>query len=306
MTVEGSEDPSLLLGLDAPDDAAVYRVGLDLAIVQSVDFFTPIVDDPYDWGAIAAANAISDIYAMGARPVAALNLVSWPRDEIGFDVLGRVLKGGAEKAAEAGVSIMGGHSIDDAEPKFGMAVTGLVHPDELIKTSGARPGSVVVLTKPIGTGIISTAIKNAAAEEAEALAAIESMKTLNSFAAGQMRAARAWAATDVTGFGLLGHLHDMCALSEVGAEIDLRSVPVLEGTRRLVEKGLVPGGTRRNQAHFAEFVDFSPSVETPDRTILFDAQTSGGLLVSVEESRAEEISGWIIGRFIEGDRILVT
>jgi selenide,water dikinase len=218
----------LLLGLDTPDDAGVYRITPDLALVQTADFFTPIVDDPYAWGAIAAANAFSDVYAMGGRPILALNLTGWPMD-LDMDLLSRLLEGGADKAREAGVSIIGGHTIDDREPKYGMAVTGTVHPERIIRSSGARPGMHIVLTKPLSTGIISTAIKNEKAGQAIIDQAVEVMSALNATGAEAMEEVGAGAATDVTGFGLAGHLHNMARLSRVAAEIWLERIPLIDG-----------------------------------------------------------------------------
>lgn len=301
-----SEDPNLLLGLDAHDDAGVYLVAKDLALVQTVDFFTPIVDDPYWWGAISAANSLSDIYAMGANPVTALNLVAWPMD-LDMDALARVLEGGADKAAEAGVSILGGHTIDDNEPKYGMAVTGLAHPDDIVRASTAQPGMSLVLTKPLSTGIISTAIKREAADAALIDEAVKVMSSLNREAAEAMVRAEAGAATDVTGFGLIGHLHNMAVTSGVGAELWSDRVPVLPGVEELAREGMVPGGTRRNEAYYSEFAEFDPSVSAERRLILFDAQTSGGLLIAIDESRVDQLDGAVIGRIVkaEAGRIVV-
>ena len=305
-----SSDPNLLLGLDAPDDAAVYRITDELALLLTIDFFTPIVDDPYLWGAIAAANAFSDCYAMGGRPLLALNLVGWPQS-LDFDLLARVLEGGADKASEAGVSIVGGHTVEDQEPKFGMAVTGTIHPDRLVRSSAARPGMSLVLTKPLSMGIVSTAIKREKAapplvEEATAI-----MATLNAGAAEAMLEVGVEAATDVTGFGLLGHLHNLARLSGVSAEVWSEAVPVLDGVSDLAAAGLVPGGTRRNAAYYSSFVDFDPEVSTTDQTLLFDAQTSGGLLIAVDPAaEADLLAGLqrrgtpvsaVIGRTDEAD-----
>jgi selenide,water dikinase len=280
----------------------------DSALVQSVDFFTPIVDDAYSWGAIAAANALSDIYAMGGHPLLALNLVGWPMD-LDLDLLARVLEGGADKAREAGMAIVGGHTVDDREPKYGMAITGTVHPDRILRASTARPGMVLILTKPLSMGVISTAIKREAASDDLIEEATRIMTTLNAGAAQAALQVGVGAVTDVTGFGLLGHLQHMLELSGAGAEVLFDSVPVLDGVAELVEKDLVPGGTRRNEKYFSEFVAFDPSIDQASRTILFDAQTSGGLLIAVEEARAGELIsaleerstpaaaavGWVVG-----------
>lgn len=311
-----SEDPSLLLGLDAPDDAAVYRIAPDLALVQTVDFFTPIVDDPYDWGAIAAANSFSDVYAMGGEPLLALNLVGWPLEGLSFDLLSRVLEGAADKAAEAGALIVGGHTIDDREPKFGMAVTGTVHPDRVVRASSARPGMVLALTKPLGLGIISTALKQGAADGGLVAEATRVMTTLNAGAAEAMQAESAGAATDITGFGFLGHVQHVARSSGVGAELWREAVPVLPGVGELTAGGFVPGGSRRNEAYFSQFVTFDPEIDEVSRTILFDAQTSGGLLIAVDETReaallaaleaASTPSAAIVGRITEGPAGTIT
>ena len=274
-------DPNLLLGLDAPDDAAVYRVGEHVALLLTVDFFTPIVDDAYQWGAIAAANAFSDCYAMGGTPTLALNLVGWPAS-LDFDLLAQVLEGGADKAAEAGVAVVGGHTIEDQEPKYGMSVTGLVDPDRLITSSAARPGLSLVLTKPLSMGIVATAIKRQAAPPGLAEEATRIMATLNAGAAEAMVEVGVKAATDVTGFGLIGHLHNLARLSGISAEIWADAVPLLDGVADLAEAGMVPGGTRRNASYYAPFVDFHPEVGETGQTLLFDAQTSGGMLIAVD------------------------
>lgn len=305
----GSEDPNLLLGLDAPDDAAIYRISDDMALVQTVDFFTPIVDDAYAWGAIGAANSFSDVYAMGGKPLLALNLVGWPMD-VDLDLLAGVLQGGSDKAAEAEVSIIGGHTVDDREPKYGMSVTGTVNPKRVVKISTARPGMVLVMTKPLSMGVISTAIKREAASDSLIEQATQIMSTLNAAAAEAMNEIGPGAATDVTGFGLIGHLHQMARTSGVAAEVWLDQVPVLDGVIDLIGKGLVPGGTRRNEAHFSQFVTFDPAIDESHRTLLFDAQTSGGLLIAVEEDREKDLVAAlgdravpvvdVIGRTVEG------
>lgn len=300
----GSTDPNLLLGIDAPDDAAVYRLSSDLALVQTVDFFTPIVDDPYDWGAIAAANAMSDVYAMGGEPLLALNLVGWPREALSFDLLTRVLEGAADKASEAGVSIVGGHTVDDAEPKFGMSVTGTVHPDQIVRVSDAKPGALLFLTKPLGTGIISTAIKKGIAGEELIAAATKNMLMLNRDASRAMRLAGPLAATDVTGFGFLGHLQHMARASHVSAEVWFDEVPVMDGVRELAEKDVFPGGSRRNANYFSQWVEFE-GLDEVSRMILFDAQTSGGLLIAIDPAREADLlrsfSAVVVGRVTEGD-----
>ena len=283
-------DPDLLVGLDTSDDAAVYRLRDDLAVVVTTDFFTPIVDDPYDWGRIAATNALSDVYAMGGTPLLALNLVGWPREGLPFSLLARVLDGGADVLRNAGALVAGGHSIDDAEPKYGLAVVGTVHPDRVLTNSGARAGDVLVLTKPIGLGVISTALKRDAASDTLVARAVEVMTTLN---AGARDAAvelgdAVHAATDVTGFGLLGHLRELCAGSGLHAVVDAAAVPVIDGVRDLLAAGMVAGGTQRNHAFVSDSVDFGTLPEA-EQLLLADAQTSGGLLLAVAPESADAL-----------------
>ena len=280
-------DDRLVVGVGGADDAGVFRVSDDLALVQTVDFFTPIVDDARQWGRIAAANALSDVYAMGGIPITALQLVGWPRDRLSFDLLGDVLEGGADVMGEAGCTIVGGHSVDDPEPKYGFAVTGTVHPDRVVRNTGAHPGDRLVLTKPIGTGIVSTAIKHGTAPDGAAEAAVESMMRLNAAAAEAMVSIGVSAATDVTGFGLLGHLAEMLG-GAVGADIDADAVPVLPGAVDLVSDGVVPGGTKRNLAFVEGFTDFG-DLPRWRRLLLADAQTSGGLLIAVAHDRCEDL-----------------
>jgi selenide, water dikinase len=270
--------PAVVVAADTKDDAAVYRLPDGTGLIQTVDFFTPIVDDPFDWGRIAAANAVSDVYAMGGRPVLALNLVAWPVDDLPLYELARVLEGGAKVAAEAGMAVVGGHSIHDPEPKYGMAVTGLVSLDRLVRNSTAPPGARLFLTKPLGVGMITTGIKRGVATSEEAGAAVEAMTALNAPAAEAMVEAGAEAATDVTGFGLLGHLHELLAASGVAADVDAAAVPILDGARRLVQDGVIAGGTRRNRAYVDPVVAWGDLSE-PERFVLADAQTSGGLLI---------------------------
>jgi selenide,water dikinase len=275
-------DPNLLVGAGTADDAGVYRLTDELALVQTVDFFTPIVDDPFDFGRIAAANALSDVYAMGGRPVTALNLVAFPLERLGREVLAEILGGGAAVAAEAGVAIVGGHSIDDPEPKYGMAVTGVVHPDRLLRNSSARPGDAIHLTKPIGGGMVSTAAKRGLASPALLERTVEVMTTLNAEASAQAVAAGASAMTDVTGYGLLGHLLEMARASGVDIEVSAAAVPVIDGVAELLEgeEPPVAGGTRRNREWVEPHVDWTNDVTEPSRWLLCDAMTSGGLLVS--------------------------
>ena len=253
--------------------------------MQSVDFFTPIVDEAFDWGRIAAANALSDLYAMGARPLMALQMVGWPRDRLPFDLLGDVLEGGAVALAEAGCVLAGGHSIDDPEPKYGLAVTGLADPDRIVTNRGGRPGDLLVLTKPIGTGLVTTGVKRGIVAPEVRDAAVASMSALNAGAARAMLSIGVHAATDVTGFGLLGHLAEMLAGGDAGAVVEAGAVPLLPGARGLAEGGVVPGGTLRNLEDAAGFTDFG-GLDEPGRLLLADAQTSGGLLIAVTAGRA--------------------
>ena len=282
-------DPRILVDASTRDDAAVYRLAPDRALVATVDFFTPIVDDAYDFGRIAAANAFSDVYAMGATPLLALNLVGWPRGKLPLDLLGEVLRGGQDIAREAGAFVLGGHSVDDPEPKYGMVAIGEAHPDRIVTLARARPGDVLVLTKPIGTGVFTTALKRDLLAAGDLAAAVASMTTLNAGAARAMLAVGVDAATDVTGFGLLGHLHNMLAASKVAAELDAPAVPLFPGAVELVARGAVPGGTQRNRDSLTAHVTFAPGVNEALRVLLHDAQTSGGLLLAVPAERADAL-----------------
>jgi selenide,water dikinase len=282
-------DPRILVDAASRDDAAVFQVAPDRALVATVDFFTPIVDDAYDFGRIAATNAFSDVYAMGGAPLFALNLVGWPRERLPFDLLGDVLRGGSDVARAAGAFVLGGHSVDDPEPKYGMVVIGEVHPERFVTNAGARPGDALVLTKPIGTGILTTALKRDLLPAATLAGAVRVMTTLNAGAARAMLSVGAHAATDVTGFGLLGHLHNLLRASEVAAELVAADVPVLPGTREMLALGAVPGGTTRNLESLRDTVRFTDAISDADRTLLADAQTSGGLLIAVAAERAERL-----------------
>ncbi len=284
-------DPRILVDASTRDDAAVYQLTQDRAIVATVDFFTPVVDDAYDFGRIAAANAFSDVYAMGATPLLALNLVGWPRDKLPYELLGDVLRGGSDIAKEAGAFVLGGHSVDDPEPKYGMVVIGEVHPNRVVTLARARAGDVLVLTKPIGTGVLTTALKRDLLTAADLAPAVNSMTTLNAGAARAMRATGGGvhAATDVTGFGLLGHLHNMLNASGLSAELDAASVPLLPKAVELAAGGAIPGGTTRNREALAPHVKFAPAVPEPVRVLLFDAQTSGGLLIAVDADRVNTL-----------------
>lgn len=294
-------DPDLLVGTDTADDAGVYRVADDLAIVQTVDFFTPIVDDPFDFGRIAAANALSDVYAMGGRPVTALNLVAFPLDTLGPDVLAEILRGGAATAEEAGVAIVGGHSIDDAEPKYGMAVTGVVHPDRLVRNATARPGDALYLSKPVGGGVVSTAAKRGQASPELLDRTVETMTELNRDAAARGIKAGVSAMTDVTGYGLLGHAYELAEASRVGVEVSASAVPAIAGVAELLqgEEPPVAGGTRRNREWVEPHVEWADEVPDWQRWLLCDAMTSGGLLVAAPAGAADP-PGVEIGRIAEG------
>ncbi len=302
--------PDLLRGLEAPDDALVWRLDSERAIVQTADFFPPVVDDPYDFGSIAAANALSDIYAMGAVPLFAINLVGFPE---GLDraVLGEILRGGAEKVREAGAVVAGGHTTTDREPKYGLAATGIVHPDRILSKGGARPGDVLLLTKPIGSGVVTTAHKAGKVERADLEAAVASMARLSAGASMLLRDAGAavHALTDITGFGLLGHAHEMAEQSGVALGLRWSDVPLLPGAERYAGGGMVPGGSRRNESHYGAWVSWERSLRDRERLLLFDAQTSGGLLAAVEPGGAEALLAafasasepvWRVGEAVEG------
>ena len=279
------DDPDVIVGFATSDDAGVYRLNDELALVQTVDFFTPIVDDPYDFGRIAAANAISDVYAMGGTPRTALNITTFPIEELGHATLGRILAGGAAVAREAGVAILGGHTVKDDEPKYGMAVTGTVHPKHAITNAGARAGDVLVLTKPLGTGILANALKKGSIDEEQIAPAVRWMTTLNRAASLAMIAARVHAATDITGFGLLGHAFELARASGVRLRIVASKVPVYELARELIAVGIAPGGSRSNAREHEAFTTFDAEVPADLRLLLSDAQTSGGLLIAVPPGR---------------------
>jgi selenide,water dikinase len=293
----GQSGENVLVGLDNGDDAAAVLVRDDLAVLLTADFFTPVVDDAYDWGRIAAANALSDVYAMGGRPVVAINLVGWPRDKLPMELMTEVLRGGLAVASEAGCPVIGGHSIDDPEPKYGMAVTGVADPNRLLRNDAAEPGLPLTLTKPIGVGLLNNRHKQTGEVFAEALA---TMTRLNRDACDAALAAGARAVTDVTGFGLLGHLHKMCRASGVGAVIDRRAVPVVDGALDALRDGYVSGGTRRNLDWVRPHLRPGSGVTEDDLLLLADAQTSGGLLV------VGELPGYpVIGHTVAGAGIEV-
>ncbi len=309
------DDPALLVGADTLDDAAIYRLSDDVALVQTVDFFTPVVDDPYDFGRIAAANAFSDIYAMGGRPLTALNVVCFPSDTLPLETLGRILQGGAESARLAGATIVGGHTIDDPEPKYGMAVTGVLKPGTEMTNAGVRPGDLLILTKPLGTGIIATAIKQGKASALAIAAATESMVALNRDGSEVARSHDLRALTDVTGFGLLGHLSEMCRSSRVSIELWYDRLLFLPEAAELASAGVVPGGTRRNLDFVADWVAFDPGFEEWRRLLVADAQTSGGLVLAVSPKIAPDVvrdleskgtpAAAVIGRALEPGKPMI-
>lgn len=308
------KDPNLLVGVETSDDAGVYRLTDELAMIQTVDFFTPIVDDPYMFGQIAAANSLSDVYAMGGVPKTVLNIVGFPIKSLNPSILAEILKGAADKVDEAGAVTAGGHSIDDQEPKFGLSVTGLVHPDEILMNVGAKPGDAIVLTKPIGVGIQTTAIKSEKLTAEQLQRVSETMAELNKTAAEELSGLSPNAVTDVTGFGLLGHAFEMATGSNVSIQIDYNNVPILPGTVELAEQGYIPGGSKANHRWIAESVRYENLTEL-EQFILCDAVTSGGLLISLPEHEANEYvsrmnakgkSAYIVGHVNDKDAFAIT
>ena len=281
-------DPNLMVGIETGDDAAVYRLNDDTSLILTVDFFTPITDDPFEFGSIAAANSLSDVYAMGGKPLLALNIVGFPAD-LDKEILGKILQGGYAKAAEADCLIVGGHTVDDAEPKYGLSVVGLVKPGKHLTNAGARPGDSLVLTKALGTGIITTGGKQGKSPAPVLQGAVESMAALSRDAAEAMMKVGVNSCTDITGFGLLGHLKSMVAASKVGAEIHFSQVPVLPGTWELLEQDIVPGGTRRNLQNVTGSIDWHLDLTEQHKLLLSDAQTSGGLLISVPGAKLDTL-----------------
>jgi len=307
------EYPNLLVGLEVSDDAAVYKINDQIAVIQTLDFFPPVVDDPYDYGAIAAANAMSDVYAMGGEVVLALNICGFPPD-MDPAIVAEILRGGAEKVAEAGGILAGGHTLDDKEPKYGLAVMGFVHPDRVLTKAGARPGDALVLTKPLGVGIITTALKGRVADPDHVAAAVETMKKLNRDAARLIQQVGVHACTDITGFALLGHGYEMAEKSSVRLRFHMDRLPFLEGALQYAEDWLFPGGTCRNKDCYERWVDFAPSVSEEMQMLLFTPETSGGLLIAVPSKKLEELitllnaegqEHWTIGEVVEGEGIEV-
>jgi selenide,water dikinase len=295
--------PDLLVGTETSDDAGVFRIAPDLALVQTVDFFTPIVDDAFQFGMIAAANALSDVYAMGGEPRTALNIACFPQQGVPFEVLGAILEGGLAKAAEAGVLVVGGHTVIDEEIKFGMAVTGFVHPERILRNVGARPGDVLFLTKALGTGIITTACKRGGGTPAELAAAVESMTTLNASAARALRELTVNACTDVTGFGLFGHAYEMAYGSGVQHVFEAARLPLLPGARALAAAGHLTGGCRRNRDWLGDKVAIASTVPPDLAELAWDPQTSGGLLVAVPEAEAGRLEAAFTAAGVPGRRV---
>lgn len=307
------ERGNLLVGLDSPDDAAVYQLSEDTAVILTTDFFTPIVDDPYDYGAIAAANAMSDVYAMGGEVVLALNVSCFPAD-LPLEMAREILRGGAEKVREAGGVIAGGHTVDSVEPKYGLAVMGLVHPDKVATKVGARPGDVLVLTKPLGVGIVTTAFKSDAAEQRSLEEAVASMVRLSRHAAQAMTAGEFHAATDVTGFGLLGHAWEMVREGGVRFRFSFDSLPFVHGAQALAERWLFPGGANKNEAAYRDYVDFADRIPVEMRMLMFTPETSGGLLIALPGEEVEALRSrcaaldqptWVVGQVLRGEGIEV-
>jgi selenium donor protein len=301
------KDSRVMVGTGTADDAGVFRLDEKTALVQTVDFFTPVVDDPYHFGAIAAANSLSDIYAMGGKPLFALNVVGFPSNRLPVSVLKRILQGASEKAEEAGVSIIGGHTVDDTEPKFGLAVTGIVHPDQVLTNARAQPDDTLILTKPLGTGIVSTAAKRGHADKDVIDYSIRLMSTLNDRAAEIMMKFSVKSCTDVTGFGLMGHLLEMCRASGVDAVVHSKSVPLIVEAKEFATAGIIPGGTLSNHDYTTAVVNWADDVPRSVQMLLCDAQTSGGLLIPITSDRADDMleelknngvtEAAIIGRF---------
>jgi len=279
-------DPNLIVGMENAEDAGVYKLREDLALVQTLDFFTPIVDDPYTFGQIAVANSLSDVYAMGGKPILAMNIICFPLNKMDISILQEILKGGLKKMQEAEVLLVGGHSVEDNELKYGLSVTGIIHPEKVVKNKGARIGDKLILTKPLGTGIINTALKGGVADDYSIYQSIECMMLLNKKAAEVMTEIGVHACTDITGFGLLGHACEMIENEDVGMLINSSAVPILPGTEKYAAMGLIPGGTIRNRDFRLSMIEPAPKISEEKLLIMFDAQTSGGLLISVSDEKA--------------------
>jgi len=306
--------PQLLVGLGVSDDAAVYKINDEVAVIQTLDFFTPVVDDAYDYGAIASANAMSDVYAMGGEVTLALNICGFPQD-LPPDIISEILRGGAEKVVEAGGMLAGGHTVDAQEPTYGLAVMGLIHPDQVLTKGGARPGDALVLTKPLGVGIITTALKGQMADPAHVAGAVQSMKRLNRDAARFVQQIGVRACTDVTGFALLGHAHEMAERSDARLRLQFDALPFLDGAKQYADDNLFPGGSCNNRDAYEQWVDFPPGLSEEMQLLLFTPETSGGLLVAVPQEKLETLAAlfadenhpyWVIGEVVEGKGIKIT
>jgi selenide,water dikinase len=302
-------DPRVLSGHDLADDAGIFRLSDDLALIQTIDFFTPVVDDPYTYGEIAAANALSDVYAMGGTPLTALNVTVFPTKTIPVSILGDILRGGADKTREAGVVIVGGHTVDGEEPMYGLSATGTIDPAKIVKPSGGQVGDVLVITKPLGTGVIATAVKAGMAEPAYVEESIRWMTRLNRTASEAMLEAGTHASTDITGFGLLGHLSEMARASGLAAELSASSIPVLSGALEYAERGFIPGGGVTNRDYVADLATFDADVSEPLSVVMSDPQTSGGLLMAVPPLAVEMLfrrlesfgdGAWTVGTLVSG------
>jgi selenide, water dikinase len=291
------DDPNLIVGFDTADDAGVYRLRDDLALVQTLDFFTPIVDDPYDYGRIAALNSINDVWAMAGTPITAMAITCFPKKGVDPAILGEIMRGGLETINKYGVTLIGGHSVDNEQIMFGYSVTGLIDPNNVAKNSGARPGDVIILTKPIGTGVISTGIKKGEASDAVVAASVETMLTPGKYAADAMREFEIKGATDVTGFALLGHVWEMACASKVTIEIHAGAVPLLDGALELASKGMLTSGDKTNREYVGADVDISDSVDVSLNKLFFDPQTAGGMLISVNEDKAQLLLATLIRNY---------
>ncbi len=294
-----TEHPGVIVGTETSDDAGVFRLRSDLAIVNTVDFFTPIVDDPYLFGQVAATNSLSDVYAMGGEPATAMNIVCFPKDKMDIQVLGKILKGGAEKVHEAGAVIIGGHSIIDDEIKYGMAVTGVIHPDRVLRNVGVQEGDALILTKALGTGIISTALKKGKASKESVDAAVTSMTTLNKNASTVIRKHRVHACSDVTGYGLLGHALEMATGSGVTLVVESEKLPMLHHSERLAEKGYLTGGSKRNRDYLKDKVTIGPKINAGLVEAAYDPQTSGGLLIALPQRHAAKLVDDLLSNGVE-------
>ena len=312
--LEFPTDQNVIVGLDHPDDCGVYRISDDLAIIQTLDFFTPVVDDPYDYGAIAAANAMSDVYAMGGEVALALNICGFPPD-LPPDIISEILRGGAEKVIESGGVLAGGHTVDDEEPKYGLSVMGLIHPDHVLTKAGARPGDALILTKPLGVGIVTTALKGDVADLSHVAAAVDSMKRLNRHAARLIQQAGVHACTDITGFALLGHGYEMAEKSGVRLRFHADKLPFVEGAIQYADDWLFPAGTCNNERAYQHAVRFGPGISEEMQQLLYTPETSGGLLVAVPPENLEALTAlfdnveqpcWIVGEAVKGSGIEVT